>query len=164
MTFGDNKTEAFLKGGKGAAKTSDEGWQSLKELASDGGQPSPRSFLARILENFKAPAPEAADLLAKAKEIKKTDDVFSADFTDEGAKSLLTFRGGRGDAPEPKNAKGSVKFWVKDGVLSKYQYKLEGTINFGGEDRDVDRTTTVELKDLGKTKIETPEDAKKKLS
>ena len=161
MAFGDNKTEAFLQGSKGAAKSDGE-WQSLKDLSSE--QRGPRSFLARILENYKAPAVEAADLLSKAKEIKKADDAFSADLTEEGAKSLLMFRRRGGDAPEAKNAKGSVKFWVKDGVLSKYQYKLEGTINFGGEDRDVDRTTTIELKDLGKTKIEMPEDAKKKLS
>jgi len=36
--------------------------------------------------------------------------------------------------------------------------------NFNGEDRDVDRTTTVEIKDVGTTKIDVPEAAKKKLS
>jgi hypothetical protein len=82
-----------------------------------------------------------------------------------GAKELLTFCGRRGgNAPEPKNAKGSVKFWVKDGLLAKYELKLQGTMNFNGEDRDIDRTTTVEFKDVGTTKVDVPEAAKKKLS
>jgi hypothetical protein len=37
-------------------------------------------------------------------------------------------------------------------------------MNLNGEDRDVDRTTTVEFKDVGTTKLEVPEAAKKKLS
>lgn len=66
--------------------------------------------------------------------------------------------------PEPKNAKGSVKFWIKDGMLSKYQTKVQGTVNFNGDDRDIDRTTTVEIKDTGTTKIEIPEAAQQKMS
>ena len=53
---------------------------------------------------------------------------------------------------------------MKDGQLAKYEYKVTGTINFGGEDRDVERTTTVEIKEVGTTKIEVPEDAKKKMA
>jgi hypothetical protein len=60
-------------------------------------------------------------------------------------------------------AKGSVKFWLKDGTLSKYETKVSGKINFNGNERDVDRTTTVEIKDVGTTKVEVPEEAKKKL-
>jgi hypothetical protein len=37
-------------------------------------------------------------------------------------------------------------------------------MTFNGEDRDIDRTTTTEFKDIGTTKIEVPEAAKKKLS
>jgi hypothetical protein len=62
------------------------------------------------------------------------------------------------------NAKGSVKFWVKDGVISKYEFKVSGTVTMGGNDRDVDRTTTVEIKDVGTTKLALPDEAKSKLS
>jgi hypothetical protein len=62
------------------------------------------------------------------------------------------------------NAKGSVKIWVKDGVISKYEFKVSGTVTMGGNDRDVDSTTTVEVKDVGATKITLPDDAKSKLS
>jgi hypothetical protein len=172
MTRGENTTEAAVKGDKGAIKT-DEGWKSFSELSGDGGgQPNRGAFMARTLRNFKAPAAEAEDLLGKVKEVKKAENAYTADLTEEGVKSLLTFggmrRGGGGggaEPPAPKDAKGSVKFWIKDGVLSKYEYNVQGKI-VGREDREfeINRTTTVEIKDVGTTKVEVPEEAKKKLS
>jgi hypothetical protein len=165
MTRGDNTTEAFMKGEKGALKTAD-GWQSFAEATASGGdQPSPGRFIARMMQTFKAPAAQAEDLAGKAKELKKDGDAYVGDLTEDGAKSQLTF-GGRGgaNAPEVSGAKGSVKFWIKDGVLAKYELKVQGKVSFNGNDRDVDRTTTTEIKDIGTTKIEVPEDAKKKMS
>jgi len=161
-TMRDNTIEAVKKGDKGAIKTQD-GWQSLNEATS--GDPGPATFIARMVQNFKAPAAQAEDLAGKTKELKKDGDVYSGELTEEGAKSQLTF-GGRGgaNAPEVSGAKGSVKFWVKDGVLSKYEIKVQGKVSFNGNDRDVDRTTKVEIKDIGSTKITVPEDAQKKLS
>jgi hypothetical protein len=167
MSFGDNTTEAVIKGDKGAAKMEGE-WRSLADMAQDSGQPG--AFMARRLQNYRTPAMEAEEIAGKTKELKKDGDAYSADLTEEGAKDLLRFRGSRrgggggGGGADPKNAKGSAKFWVKDGQLAKYEYKVSGTINFGGEDRDVERTTTVEIKDVGTTKIEVPEDAKKKMA
>ncbi|MBC8002999.1 MAG: hypothetical protein H7X97_10475 [Opitutaceae bacterium] len=82
---------------------------------------------------------------------------------------LFPFGGRRGGAgggeapPPPENAKGSVKFWVKDGSLAKYEYNVQGTMSFGGNSIEINRTTTVEIKDVGTTKVEVPEEAKKKL-
>jgi len=165
MTFGDNTTLAFLKGDKGAVKTQDEDWQSLEELAKAAGEdPGPRQFLVRRLRSFKTPAQECAEVVTKTKDLKKDGDAYAADLTEAGAKDLLSFGGRRGgNAPEPKNAKGSVKFWTKDGQLSKYQVKLQGTMNFNGDDRDIDRTSTVEIKDVGTTKLDIPEAARKKM-
>jgi hypothetical protein len=53
---------------------------------------------------------------------------------------------------------------VKDGAVSKLEYDLQGSINFNGQDRDIDRTTTIEIKDVGSAKVQVPEEAKKKLS
>ena len=163
MTRGDMTTDAVLKGDKGAVNM-EGSWQSLAELTS--GDPGPGTFMARRLSTFKVPAAEAQDLVAKAKEIKKEGDVYSSTLTEEGAKSLLTFGGGRrggGPPPAVTNPKGSVKFWVKDGKLVKYQYHVQGTVNFNGDDRDIDRTTTVEIKDVNTTKIVVADDVKKKL-
>ena len=41
---------------------------------------------------------------------------------------------------------------------------MTGKFTFNGNDREVDRTTTVEIKEVGTTKVDVPEDAKKKLS
>jgi hypothetical protein len=161
MTMRNNTVEAVKKGDKGAIKTQD-GWQSLSDAAS--GDQGPAMFLARRMQNFKAPAVQAEDLATKVKELKKEGDVYSGDLTEEGAKSQLAFGGRGGNGPEVSGAKGSVKFWTKDGVLSKYEIKVQGKVSFNGNDRDVDRTTTVEIKDIGSTKVQVPEEAKSKVS
>jgi len=165
FTRGDNTIDAVLKGGKGAVKTAD-GWKSLSEAAEgEGGQGNPSRGIARMLPNFKTPAAQAEDLTSKVRELKKADEGYSGELTEEGAKELLTFGGrGGGNAPSISGAKGSVKFWVKDGVLAKYEFKVQGKVTINGSDRDVDRTTTIEIKDVGSTKVEVPEGAKDKLS
>ncbi len=167
MVRGDEAVQAVLKGGKGAIKTEDNGWQSLQEAMQDNGDGgfNPAMFLARMLQNYKTPATEAADLADKAGELKADGDAIAGDLTGDGAKTLLSFRrrGGDGEAPGISDAKGSVKFWIKDGRLAKYQFHIQGTVSFNGNDRDVDRTTTVEIKDVNSTKIEVSDEAKKKL-
>jgi hypothetical protein len=159
LSFGDRNPEALIKGGKVAIKA-DDGWQAGDELEGN------RAFMVRRFQTMKAPADEAQDLAEKAKALKKDGDVITGDLSEEGAKGLLSF-GGRPNAnrPGPKNAKGSVKFWVKDGTLTKYEYNVKGTI-VGRDDQEfeTDRTTTTELKNVGSTKLNVPEEAKKKIS
>lgn len=159
-SFNDNTSQMLLKGGKGAVTNQEGAWQSLAELETEEGFGRFRAIMAR---NFKAPSVQAAELAAGAREIKKDGAVYSGDLTEDGAKGFLRFGRG-GDGPTVSNAKGSVKFWLKEGALSKYEFHVKGTVSFNGNDRDVDRTTTVEIKDVGTTKLEVPEAAKKKLS
>jgi hypothetical protein len=154
MSFGENTTQAVLKGDKAAATNRDGEWQSAAELDGNEG---PGRFLGRMVRNLKTPAAQAAELAAAAKELKKDGDAYSGDLTEAGAKAQFRF----GTA---SNAKGSVKFWLKDGALSKYEFKVQGKVDFNGNEVDVDRATTVEIKDVGTTKVEVPEGAKKKLS
>jgi len=166
FSFGDNSTEAVTRGTNGAVKT-DDGWKTLAEALKDNGDGgfNPTMFIARMVQNYRVPAVEAASLADDAKELKKDTNSISGDLTEAGAKEFLTFRrrGNGGDGPTVTNAKGSVKFWVKDGKLVKYQYHVQGTVNFNGDDHDVDRTTTVEIKDVNTTKIVVADDVKKKL-
>lgn len=158
-TAGDRTMHTAAKGEKVIFKGEDE-W----EVAEDGAQ-GPGAFAARRMRAYKAPAAEAADLADKAKSLKSAEGAVSGDLTEAGAKTFLTFGGRRqnADAPGPKDAKGSVKFWVKDGELTKYEYNVQGKIT-GREDNEItiNRTTTVEIKDAGKTKLTLPEEAKKK--
>jgi hypothetical protein len=161
FSFGDNTSEAALKGTNGAVKA-DGDWTSLTDAAKDdgGGGFNPLRFLAMRMQNFKSPAQEAQDFVDGTKDLKLADGVYSGDLTDDAAKEHLTFRR-RGGGNGPTGAKGSVKFWITDGVLTKFVYNLQGHVEFNGG-FDINNTTTVEIKDVGKTKVEVPDDAKKK--
>jgi hypothetical protein len=153
LSFGDNLTEMALKGEKAVITNQDGDWQSASDL--EGGEGRGR-FLGRMAKNFKAPATQASDLVGATKELKKDGDVYSGDLTEEGAKKQFRFG-------EPKNPKGTAKFWVKDGVLTKFEVKVEGKMEFNGEEFDAGRTVTTEIKDAGTTKVNVPTEAKKKL-
>jgi len=133
-------------------------WLSTAEIGED-------NRAIQRLKALKKPVEEAQSLLAKAVEImKESDGAYSGDLAADAAKELFSLLGRR--AAEAPVAKGSAKFWVKDGLLTKYEFKVRGKITVGEDKREVDisRTTTVEIKDIGSTKITLPEGAKKKLS
>jgi len=159
--FNDNTTEIVLKGDKVAFK-GEEGWQ----LIAEGGDM--RSFFAAGLARNGAAAQEAGITLKNVKEVKALDGgALGGDFTSEGATDLMTFGprrpAGENGFPPPKNAKGSVKFWIKDGLLVKYETHLHGTVTFGDNENEMDQTRTVEIHDVGTTKMDIPAEAKKKL-
>ena len=159
MSFGDNTTEIVMQGDKAAVTDPDGDWQSITNLENDSEGPG--RFLVGMVRNFRAPAAQATNLVASVKELKKDGDVYAGDLTEDGAKELLTFR--RGGGATVSNPKGSVKFWVKDGQLSKYEYAVQGKVDFNGNEVDVDRDTTVVIKDVGATKVVVPDGAKKVL-
>lgn len=177
MTRGESTTEAFAKGQKAVVKT-EEGWEAVDLSApparpagggGGGGGGNPARFMGMMMRNVKAPAVQAETLVNDTKDITKSGDEYTGDLTEDGAKKLLTMGGGRrggaggGTPPTVSNAKGSVKFWVKDGVITKYQLKVSGTVTRNGNDRDIDRTTTVEISNVGNTTINPPDEAKNKL-
>jgi hypothetical protein len=160
LSFGDNTTQFVVKGEKGAITSPEGGWQSLAEAEKAEG---PIQFMAMIVRKFKTPADQAAEVASFAKELKKTGDSYASELTEAGAKKLLSF-GRDGEGPAITNPKGSVKIWIKDGLLNKYELKLAGSMDFNGNNFDLERTMTIEIKDVGTTKLSVPEEAKKKLS
>jgi hypothetical protein len=161
MNWGDTETEVALKG-EGGAMNTDSGWQSFADVAE--GEDRRLGFVAGMFRDYKTPAVAAAEMAGNTKELAKTGEVIAGELTGEGAAALMRFGGRRDGGPEIRNAKGSAKFWIQDGVLTKYEYSVQGTMNWNGEDRDLDRTVTVEIKDIGTTKVELPDSAKDKLS
>jgi hypothetical protein len=166
--------EAVLKETNGVVKT-DEGWMFASELfgpgrgAGDVGGLNPARIMGRLLLSSKNPAEQIENILEKIQEAKKDGaGVVSGNLTAEGAKELMSFgrrrrpgaNGANGGAEE---AKGSVKVWMKDGVLARYELFLSGTISFGGEERAIERTTTVEIKEVGTTRVQVPDAARQKL-
>lgn len=159
LTVGNTDVEMAFKGDKSAIKR-DEDWKSADELEGSS------AWIARRLKAFKTPAAEAEDLAGKTTNLKKGETgIYSGDLAEEAVKEIFgRVRRREGDAPE--GAKGSAKFWIKDGMLSKYQYNVQAKITVGADKREVevDRTTTVEIKDVGTTTVKVSEEAKKKLS
>lgn len=153
MSFGGNTSQAVMQGSKAAVSGPDGGWQSISEIESAEG---PARFLARVIRNFKAPSAQATELAAATKELKLNDGTYSGDLTEAGAKAQFRFG-------TVNNPKGWVKFWVKDGVLTKYEFKVQGKVEFNGNESEIERTTSVEIKKIDATKVEVPEDARKKL-
>ena len=178
MAMRDNTMEVIVQGDKAAVKTAD-GWKSAAELMSGGddggGPPPPERMAAMMARNIRTPATQAKENIDKLTNIQKTDDGYSADLSPDAATQMLSFRrrptattatSQPDNAPQMQvsGAKGSVKISIKDGIVSKIVMHLTGTITFNDNTRDVDRTTTTEIKDVGTTKIDVPDEAKAKLN
>lgn len=154
MSFRDTPSEALIKGDKAAVTDQDGDWKLASELENAEG---PGRFLGRMLRNFKTPADQAIDLLGTVKDLKKEGDIYSAALTEDGARKQFRFG-------EPSNPKGSVKIWVKDGMISKMEVKIEGKVDFNGNEFDASRTTTTEISQVGSTKVNAPASARKLLN
>jgi hypothetical protein len=164
-------TTAVLQGTNGVAST-DEGWKTAEELRSaaggGGGGGNRGGMRAAALLRNPLPAASLTKLVEKSKDLKAGEaGVIAGELSDEGAKEFaLMGRGGRPGGqtpPEPKNAKGSVQFWLKEGQVQKIRLKVSATMTVNGEDRDMVRTTTWEIRDVGTTTVEVPAEAKKHL-
>ena len=154
--------EVYMSGQKGAAKAM-EGWQSFDEIAQTSGI---AAAVVRFLRSYKAPGVESAALSGKAKDIKEAEGVFSGELNEDATKEFLQFGTRRREGQEPpkiENPKGSVKFWIQSGALTKYEINVQGKVTAGDQENDVNRTTTIEIKDIGGTKVELPAEAKEKM-
>lgn len=110
------------------------------------------------------PAATAANFATKLKNLKVDGDAIVGTASGEEASALLAMPGGRGGQGQgPRYSLVEVKFWVKAGALVKYSVHSVGKFSTpDGEEREMDSTTTTEIKNVGTTKVEVPADAKKK--
>jgi len=164
--FNGNAVEAVQKADKISYKDQEGAW---KLIAADAGF---ETFFAASLTRNGAAAQEALITLTNLVSVKTLDDgSIGGDFTTSGAADMLSFgpRRPAGAAPAeggfappaPKNASGSAKFWVKDGQLVKFETHLKGTVTFGDNEMNQDTTRTIEIADVGTTKLDIAADAKK---
>lgn len=164
----DSTMEAVMKGEKGAIKRQD-GWQTLDEAdasAESGGDGQRRrGFAGGMLRRYKAPVALAEEILAITEGLAESEGALAGTLSADGVKEMMTWRrrGGE-DANAPSNTSGNVKFWMKDGVLSKIEYRMKGSVSFNGETRDIERTTVIEISDVGATDVAIPDDVKAKLA
>ena len=154
--------EVYMNGQKGAAKAL-EGWQTFDEIAQTGGT---AAAVVRYLRVYKAPGAESAALSEKVKDVKEAEGVISGELKEEAVTELLERGARRREGQEPpkiSGPKGSMKFWIQDGVVTKYEVNVQGKVTAGDREFDVNRTTAVEIKDAGSTKLEVPAEAKQKM-
>jgi hypothetical protein len=187
VSFNGNAFQTVTKGEQSVSQGQDGGWVTAEERRAQfaarggGGGTGGTEKGGRGRGGFGFgfggstqvnPADDAASLASKIKDAKVVDGAIVGTLSAEDAGALLSFggRGGRGGQgggqtpPAPKNASGTVKYWVKDGALTKYSVTAKGTVAIpGGDEREVERVTTTEFKNIGSTKISVPEEAKKKL-
>jgi hypothetical protein len=156
---GDNAYEVAFKGEK-VVVNYNEDWIEPSELPVDSG---------RIEERLKAlkitPVDQASSFATNTTDLKKdASGEYSATMPAEEALAAFKKLGRR--AADATEAKGTLKFWIKDGRLDKYEFKVQGKFTVGADKKEVDltRTTTVEIKDVGSTKISLPEGARNRLS
>jgi hypothetical protein len=165
----DQEIQVLVRKGK-AAMHNDQGWSAAEPPAEGQGQ-GPGRFVAWMIQNLKEPAGEAKDLVAKATELKSENGSIHGTLGAEAAGQMMRMGGGRrggggggggGGGPTPPEitgAAGKVSFTVANGVLTGYEISLTGSMNFNGEDREVNRVTKVEFSGVGSTNFDIPEAA-----
>lgn len=170
VTFNGNTRQTVRKGDTIVTQNRDGEWMTMEELrqqfANTGGGGG-RGGAGFFGGGNRIDTPrELPRLIGKLQGVRAADDKIVGTLKPEDAAELLTFgRGGRGGAagPSAKNAAAELTFWLKDGAVAKYVVHARGTIATpNGDDRDIDVTTTTEIKDVGHAKVVVPEGAQKK--
>ncbi|HZE95776.1 MAG TPA: hypothetical protein VE981_02000 [Planctomycetota bacterium] len=168
MKQGEMGYEAAFKGEKFAMKLKDQ-WIGSGDVpgGAQGGRPDPSTMMGRLLKNIKPGAKGVADSIDKIQNLKSEGGgAYSGEFTPEGAKDQLAPKvEGQPAVPNVSftDTKGTIKFWIKDGMLVKVESTLQGKMSYNGKEREINRTSTTEFRDVGSTKLELPDEAKKKL-
>jgi len=154
---GDNSFEAVMKGSKIAVNYAGE-WVAVEEDDEGTGR------FARRLKPFKDILESVDELVSKSKEITKAaDGSYTSELTAEGAKEIFGRLGRR--AAEATESSGTAKYWVTDGALKKFESTVKGKFTAGEDKKEVNlsRTVSVEIKDVGSTKVNIPAEATSKL-
>jgi hypothetical protein len=179
-------------GGGGARDPNAPGAAGGPGAGGGGGGPNAARMVANMIRNYQPPAAQAMNLAGKAQDLKKTDDGgYTGTLSADDAKALMQRRvgrgmgtgrggggggggaaaggggagGGAGGPPDVKDPKATVTFWTDNaGQLSKFQFNVQGKMTTrDGQEREINRTTTVQFKDVGTTKIDVPAEAKAKM-
>ena len=155
------------------------GWQVIDEGRGPGGGPNPGRMTGALgllagLRPPRAPHEDMKDLGPKLDKVSKAEkregvggidcDVYSFELTAEGARSA--FPGG-GMAGRPGAERGNAKFkgcgkaWVGGDGIVKLDLASSLSTAFNGNEFEVTSFRSVSLFDLGKTRVEIPEEARK---
>ncbi len=146
-TSGDR--EYARKGDKTAYKSPD-GWKVMTT------REGPDKLMPGVL-----PSDAALAFIAAFKELKAgADGQYTGELLDDQTKEMIHLGGSKPAASGGiVNAKGTVKFKVKDGVLVKIEARLTGHSTVAKMEIEHDKNITFEIKDIGTVKFEVPAEA-----
>lgn len=165
MAFKIGTSEGFKKAGAIVYKDGEE-WKRLEKpqkgekkqqpaAAGISGVKLPHEELEAFEKNF--------EKLEKAAEKDNNLTVWSGPLTATAAHTLVS-TGAKNEGKSNSTYTGTAKVWVNDqGLIVKYQINahMKGETKKGPVEADI--VKTVELTDIGNTKVEVPEGAKKLL-
>jgi hypothetical protein len=152
--------EKFTKGQK----------RAVKEQAGKWEDPEGR-FPASVIRAgpygpVTPPVWQLTNILDKVQNLKKSDGCYVGDLQPEDAKTMVIYGGvrGGGDGVGSRSASpvsaAAVSLWVEDGALSKYSTRVTLQFTFNGSPIENTQITTVEIKDVGTTKMDAPGEVK----
>jgi hypothetical protein len=111
------------------------------------------------------PHEELGVIVTSGKDLKMEGETLTGTLTELGAQLLLV-RDGQTEIT-PLAGAGHFTLWIRDGIVARYQVRLEGTLAIKTaltvRQVSVRQSTSTTLKDIGTTKFEIPFEAKAKL-
>jgi hypothetical protein len=120
---------------------------------------------SNLQNTLSRPHEEIALIVAGAADLKVEGEVVTGSLPETTAALLLVHAGQK--EITPLRAGGTVRLWVRNGTLVKYETRLEGVLSVEGSSGrrqvTVHQTATTTLSEVGTTKVEVPAEAKKKL-
>jgi hypothetical protein len=111
------------------------------------------------------PHEELAVIVSSHQEFKIEGDIVTGTLTDLGAQLLLVHDGQK--EITPVRAAGTFKLWLRNGIVAKYQLRLEGVLEIetpkGSRQIEVHQSAVTIVKDVSTTTFEVPEQARQQL-
>jgi len=184
----DAQIDAIFKGNVRCVVSTEEGWKEADELPepevrpTDAEMPNAASLPTRrrrarppeemepgAYSNLQLsichPHEELAIIVTSHTVLQVDGDTATRKLNDLGAQLLLVHDG----QPRitPLRGSGTFKLWMRDGAVFRYQITLEGVLGIetpaGRRDVQVRQKMETTLSAIGTTKVEVPEDVKRKL-
>ncbi len=163
--------EQFKQGEKVIVKEGDA-WKEMAkpEKPADGSKPDRKAMAINMaLRGLKAPHEQVKDIGTKIKDVKREDSdggaCYSGELTEDAAKEFGAIQTGKGGNKGPSfKVTGSVKVFVNgEGSITKLEIVTEGKGTVKDQEMTVKQTKTIEISEVGSTKVEVPEEVTKLL-
>jgi len=153
ISFGPRSTQVVIDGEKAAVTNRDGRWETV--WLSDQGYSS-AGFSASIARGIQTPVEEVKELVPALISLDEIGGELVGALPADVAKDRLATRRG---ADAVRDAKGTVRFSISEGLLSRVVVRVEGKLIDDDRVREVWRETTIELTDIGTAKLDLPSGA-----